>query len=140
MKRSFLRVIMVAVVLSMAALNGINLLASNTEDYIKNDVVVNGLVTERIIYVNSEGMLNRHIHYIYSYNTGNQMTCKKAEKWDSVSEEWKPYFQLEMAYENDEVVVTYARWNQRTKHYDKDVQVTRYKISDNLKEQLMANR
>ena len=42
MKRSFLRVIMVAVVLSMAALNGTNLLASNTEDYIKNDVVVNG--------------------------------------------------------------------------------------------------
>ena len=31
-----------------------------------NDVAENGVVTERIIYVNSDGMLNRHIHYIYS--------------------------------------------------------------------------
>ena len=105
-----------------------------------NDVAENGVVTERIIYVNSDGMLNRHIHYIYSYNEGNQLTCKRAEKWDSVSEEWKPYFLLQMAYENDEVVVTYSRWNQRTKHYDKDVQTWRYEISDDLREQLMANR
>ena len=36
--------------------------------------------------------------------------------------------------------VTYARWNKRSKAYDKDMQQSTYEMNDGLMEQLMANK
>lgn len=131
---------MAVVLFAMALVISGKVLAQSPEDYIKNDIVDQGVVKERIIYVNNDGVLERHIHYVYTYNEKQQVTSKQAEKWDTLSDRWIPYFKMEMSYEGNTVNVTYARWNKRSKAYDKDIQNSSYEMNDGLMEQLMANK
>ena len=140
MKSSRFSKVMAVVLFSMAMMTSGNVLAQSPEDYIKNDIVDQGVVKERIIYVNNDGVLERHIHYVYTYNEKQQVTSKQAEKWDDLSDRWIPYFKMEMSYEGTTVNVTYARWNKRSKAYDKDIQNSSYEMNDGLMEQLMANK
>lgn len=121
-------------------MTSVNMLAQSPEEYIKNDIVEDGVVKERVIYVNNDGALERHVHYVYTYNEKQQVTSKQADKWDAVSERWMPYFKMDMRYEGNTVNVTYARWNKRSKAYDKDIQKSSYEMNDGLMEQLMANK
>ena len=140
MKSSRFSKVMAVVLFAMAMMTSGNVLAQSPEDYIKNDIVDQGVVKERIIYVNNDGVLERHIHYVYTYNEKQQVTSKQAEKWDDLSDRWIPYFKMEMSYEGNTVNVTYARWNKRSKAYDKDIQKSSYEMNDGLMEQLMANK
>lgn len=140
MKSSRFSKVMAVVLFAMAMMTSGNVLAQSPEDYIKNDIVDQGVVKERIIYVNNDGVLERHIHYVYTYNEKQQVTSKQAEKWDDLSDRWIPYFKIEMSYEGNTVNVTYARWNKRSKAYDKDIQNSSYEMNDGLMEQLMANK
>ena len=140
MKSSRFSKVMAVVLFAMAMMTSSNVLAQSPEDYIKNDIVDQGVVKERIIYVNNDGVLERHIHYVYTYNEKQQVTSKQAEKWDDLSDRWIPYFKMEMSYEGNTVNVTYARWNKRSKAYDKDIQKSSYEMNDGLMEQLMANK
>ena len=140
MKSSRFSKVMAVVLFAMAMMTSSNVLAQSPEDYIKNDIVEQGVVKERIIYVNNDGVLERHIHYVYTYNEKQQVTSKQAEKWDDLSDRWIPYFKMEMSYEGNTVNVTYARWNKRSKAYDKDIQKSSYEMNDGLMEQLMANK
>ncbi len=140
MKSSRFSKVMAVVLFAMAMMTSGNVLAQSPEDYIKNDIVDQGVVKERIIYVNNDGVLERHIHYVYTYNEKQQVTSKQAEKWDDLSDRWIPYFKMEMSYEGNTVNVTYARWNKRSKAYDKDIQNSSYEMNDGLMEQLMANK
>lgn len=140
MKSSRFSKVMAVVLFAMAMMTSGNVLAQSPEDYIKNDIVDQGVVKERIIYVNNDGVLKRHIHYVYTYNEKQQVTSKQAEKWDDLSDRWIPYFKMEMSYEGNTVNVTYARWNKRSKAYDKDIQNSSYEMNDGLMEQLMANK
>ncbi|MGN0066683.1 MAG: DUF3836 domain-containing protein [Bacteroides sp.] len=140
MKSSRFSKVMAVALFAMALVISGNVLAQSPEDYIKNDIVEQGVVKERIIYVNNDGVLERHIHYVYTYNEKQQVTSKQAEKWDTLSDRWIPYFKMEMSYEGNTVNVTYARWNKRSKAYDKDIQNSSYEMNDGLMEQLMANK
>lgn len=140
MKSSRFSKVMAVVLFAMAMMTSGNVLAQSPEDYIKNDIVEQGVIKERIIYVNNDGVLERHIHYVYTYNEKQQVTSKQAEKWDTLSDRWIPYFKMEMSYEGNTVNVTYARWNKRSKAYDKDIQNSSYEMNDGLMEQLMANK
>ena len=140
MKSSRFSKVMAVALFAMAMMTSGNVLAQSPEDYIKNDIVEQGVVKERIIYVNNDGVLERHIHYVYTYNEKQQVTSKQAEKWDDLSDRWIPYFKMEMSYEGNTVNVTYARWNKRSKAYDKDIQNSSYEMNDGLMEQLMANK
>lgn len=140
MKSSRFSKVMAVALFAMAMMTSGNVLAQSPEDYIKNDIVDQGVVKERIIYVNNDGVLERHIHYVYTYNEKQQVTSKQAEKWDDLSDRWIPYFKMEMSYEGNTVNVTYARWNKRSKAYDKDIQNSSYEMNDGLMEQLMANK
>ena len=140
MKNSRFSKVMAVALFAMAMMTSGNVLAQSPEDYIKNDIVDQGVVKERIIYVNNDGVLERHIHYVYTYNEKQQVTSKQAEKWDDLSDRWIPYFKMEMSYEGNTVNVTYARWNKRSKAYDKDIQNSSYEMNDGLMEQLMANK
>ena len=86
MKSSRFSKVLAVALFAMALMTSGNMLAQSPEDYIKNDIVVDGVVKERIIYVNNDGALERHVHYVYTYNEKQQVTSKQAEKWDVVSE------------------------------------------------------
>lgn len=140
MKNSRFSNVLAVALFAMAMMTSVNMLAQSPEEYIKNDIVENGVVKERVIYVNNDGALERHVHYVYTYNEKQQVTSKQADKWDAVSERWMPYFKMDMRYEGNTVNVTYARWNKRSKAYDKDIQKSSYEMNDGLMEQLMANK
>lgn len=140
MKNSRFSNVLAVALFAIAMMTSVNMLAQSPEEYIKNDIVENGVVKERVIYVNNDGALERHVHYVYTYNEKQQVTSKQADKWDAVSERWMPYFKMDMRYEGNTVNVTYARWNKRSKAYDKDIQKSSYEMNDGLMEQLMANK
>ena len=140
MKNSRFSNVLAIALFAIAMMTSVNMLAQSPEEYIKNDIVEDGVVKERVIYVNNDGALERHVHYVYTYNEKQQVTSKQADKWDAVSERWMPYFKMDMRYEGNTVNVTYARWNKRSKAYDKDIQKSSYEMNDGLMEQLMANK
>lgn len=58
------------------------------------------------------------------------MTCKEASKWDGAKDEWTPYFKMTYQYGNDEITMSYARWNESHKAYDKDMKKSVYELND----------
>lgn len=140
MKTSFSFKLLVMALFAATSMMSVNAGAAAPEDYVKNDKVENGMVIERLIFINNDGALERHIRYQYTYDSENRPKSKQAEKWNTVSEAWEPYFKLDMNYQGQQVEVTYARWNKKSKAYDKDIQKTSYQMNDGLMEQLMASR
>ena len=80
-------------------------------NFITNEEVKNELVVAKTIFKQDGAQLYRHIRYEYSYDDQKRLTCKEASKWDGVKDEWVPYFKMTYQYGNDEITMSYARWN-----------------------------
>ena len=130
-------VVMVAVVL--ASVMNFSARASNPTKYVKNEEVTNGLTTAKTIFRNEDGYLFRHLRYTYSYDSESRMTCKEASKWDSVREAWVPYFKLDVAYNESEVEVNYARWNSKSSAYDRNLATSVYELNDSNAALMLAS-
>ena len=104
-------VVMLAVV--MASVMNFSASASNPTQYVKNEEMTGELMTAKTIFKNEDGHLYRHLRYTYTYDTENRVTSKEASKWDSSKEAWVPYFKMDVFYANNEVELSYARWNSR---------------------------
>ena len=105
-------VVMLAVV--MASVMNFSASASNPTQYVKNE----------------DGRLYRHLRYTYTYDTENRVTSKEASKWDSSKEAWVPYFKMDVFYANNEVELSYARWNSKSNAYDSSIKKTVYEMND----------
>ena len=105
-------VVMLAVV--MASVMNFSANASNPTQYVKNE----------------DGHLYRHLRYTYTYDTENRVTSKEASKWDSSKEAWVPYFKMDVFYANNEVELSYARWNSKSNAYDSSIKKTIYEMND----------
>ena len=90
-------------------------------NFITNEEVKNELVVAKTIFKQDGAQLYRHIRYEYSYDDQKRLTCKEASKWDGTKDEWTPYFKMTYQYGNDEITMSYARWNESHKAYDKDM-------------------
>ena len=121
-------VVMVAVV--MASVMNFSASASNTTQYVKNEEMTGELMTAKTIFKNEDGHLFRHLRYTYTYDTENRVTSKEASKWDSVKEAWVPYFKLNVTYSDNQVEVSYARWNSKDRVYNDKVEKSIYELND----------
>ena len=121
-------VVMVAVV--MASVMNFSASASNPTQYVKNEEMTGELMTAKTIFKNEDGHLYRHLRYTYTYNTENRVTSKEASKWDSSKEAWVPYFKMNVSYANNEVELSYARWNSKSNAYDNNIEKTVYEMND----------
>ena len=121
-------VVMVAVV--MASVMNFSASASNPTQYVKNEEMTGELMTAKTIFKNEDGHLYRHLRYTYTYNTENRVTSKEASKWDSLKEAWVPYFKMNVSYANNEVELSYARWNSKSNAYDNNIEKTVYEMND----------
>ena len=99
-------------------------------NFITNEEVKNELVVAKTIFKQDGAQLYRHIRYEYSYDDQKRLTCKEASKWDGVKDEWVPYFKMTYQYGNDEITMSYARWNESHKAYDKDMKKSVYELND----------
>ena len=121
-------VVMVAVV--MASVMNFSASASNPTQYVKNEEMTGELMTAKTIFKNEDGHLYRHLRYTYTYDTENRVTSKEASKWDSSKEAWVPYFKMDVSYTNNEVELSYARWNSKSNAYDSSIKKTIYEMND----------
>ena len=115
-------VVMLAVV--MASVMNFSASASNPTQYVKNEEMTGELMTAKTIFKNEDGHLYRHLRYTYTYDTENRVTSKEASKWDSSQEAWVPYFKMDVFYANNEVELSYARWNSKSNAYDSSIKKT----------------
>ena len=121
-------VVMLAVV--MASVMNFSANASNPTQYVKNEEMTGELMTAKTIFKNEDGRLYRHLRYTYTYDTENRVTSKEASKWDSSKEAWVPYFKMDVSYTNNEVELSYARWNSKSNAYDSSIKKTIYEMND----------
>ena len=121
-------VVMLAVV--MASVMNFSVSASNPTQYVKNEEMTGELMTAKTIFKNEDGRLYRHLRYTYTYDTENRVTSKEASKWDSSKEAWVPYFKMDVFYANNEVELSYARWNSKSNAYDSSIKKTVYEMND----------
>ena len=121
-------VVMLAVV--MASAMNFSASASNPTQYVKNEEMTGELMTAKTIFKNEDGRLSRHLRYTYTYDTENRVTSKEASKWDSSKEAWVPYFKMDVSYANNEVELSYARWNSKSNAYDSSIKKTIYEMND----------
>ena len=121
-------VVMLAVV--MASVMNFSASASNPTQYVKNEEMTGELMTAKTIFKNEDGHLYRHLRYTYTYDTENRVTSKEASKWDSSKEAWVPYFKMDVFYTNNEVELSYARWNSKSNAYDSSIKKTVYEMND----------
>ena len=121
-------VVMLAVV--MASVMNFSASASNPTQYVKNEEMTGELITAKTIFKNEDGYLFRHLRYTYTYDTENRVTSKEASKWDSSKEAWVPYFKMDVFYANNEVELSYARWNSQSNAYDSSIKKTVYEMND----------
>ena len=121
-------VVMLAVV--MASVMNFSASASNPTQYVKNEEMTGELMTAKTIFKNENGHLYRHLRYTYTYDTENRVTSKEASKWDSSKEAWVPYFKMDVFYANNEVLLSYARWNSKSNAYDSSIKKTVYEMND----------
>lgn len=121
-------VVMLAVV--MASVMNFSANASNPTQYVKNEEMTGELMTAKTIFKNEDGHLFRHLRYTYTYDNENRVTSKEASKWDSSKEAWVPYFKMDVSYTNNEVELSYARWNSKSNAYDSSIEKTVYEMND----------
>ena len=121
-------VVMLAVV--MASVMNFSASASTPTQYVKNEEMTGELITAKTIFKNEDGHLYRHLRYTYTYDTENRVTSKEASKWDSSQEAWVPYFKMDVSYANNEVELSYARWNSKSNAYDSSIKKTIYEMND----------
>ena len=130
-------VVMVAVV--MASVMNFSASASTPTQYVKNEEMTGELMTAKTIFKNEDGHLYRHLRYTYTYDNENRVTSKQASKWDSSKESWIPYFKMDVSYANNEVELSYARWNSKSNAYDSNVEKTVYELNDSNAALMLAS-
>ena len=92
------------------------------DNFITNEEVKNDLVVAKTIF--------NHMRYEFTYDNENRLTGKTASKWDSLQSRWTPYFKMSYQYENNEIIMSYARWNKAHKAYDKDMKKSVYEMNE----------
>lgn len=113
--------------LALAVITLVNLLntqAMAQNNFITNEEVKNNLVVSRTIYKQDGNYLHNHMHYEFTYDEQNRLISKTASKWDGTVDKWIPYFQMTYRYEVNEVIMSYARWNESQETFSKDKKET----------------
>ena len=120
--------------LALAVITLVNLLntqAMAQNNFITNEEVKNNLVVSRTIYKQDGRYLHNHMSYKFAYDEQNRLISKTASKWDGTVDKWIPYFQMTYRYEANEVIMSYARWNESQETFSKDKKETVYELNEN---------
>lgn len=99
-------------------------------NFITNEEVKNELVVAKTIFKQEGTYLQNHIRYEFTYDNENRLTAKTAMKWNGAKEAWMPYFKMSYQYNGNEITMSYARWDESHKAYDKDIKKSVYELND----------
>ena len=99
-------------------------------NFITNEEVKNEMVVAKTIFKQDGAQLYRHMRYEFTYDNQKRLLSKEAYKWDGSRDQWKPYFKMSYQYGEDEITMSYARWNESHKEFDKDMKQSVYELND----------
>lgn len=120
--------------LAFAVISLVSLLSTEVkaqDNFITNEEVKNNLVVSRTIYKQDGNYLYNHLRYEFAYDEQNRLVCKTATKWDGATDKWVPYFQMTYRYEANEIIMSYARWDESRETFSKDKKQTVYELNEN---------
>lgn len=118
--------IMMAVVIASAMNFKVN--AATLDNFVQNVETTGKQVIAKTIFRNVNDYLFHHLHYTYTYDAENRITCQEAARWNRLAKAWEPYFKLDVEYVGNEVFLTYARWNEKQRAYDRPVEKIIYEM------------
>lgn len=104
--------------------------AKAQDQFITNQVMNGELVASKTIFKKNGSYLQRHIQYVFTYDSENRLTGKEALKWNTSKDEWMPYFKMTFQYSENEITMDYAQWNESNKAYNKNMQKSVYELND----------
>ena len=99
-------------------------------NFITNEEVENNLVVAKTIYKQDGNYLHNHMRYEFTYDDANRLVSKTAAKWDGATDKWVPYFQMTYRYEANEIIMSYARWDENRQTFSKDPKQTVYELNE----------
>lgn len=99
-------------------------------NFITNEEVKNEMVVAKTIFKKDGSQLYRHMRYEFTYDDQKRLIAKEASKWNGSKDEWMPYFKMTYQYGENEITMSYARWNDARKAFDKDVKKSVYEMND----------
>lgn len=105
-------------------------MSAQDNKFITNEEMKNEQVVAKTIFKQDGAQLYRHLRYEFTYDAQKRLASKTAYKWNGSKDEWTPYFQLTYQYGADEITMSYARWNESHKAYDKDVKKSVYELNE----------
>lgn len=120
--------------LAFATISLVSILSTEVkaqDNFITNEEVKNNLVVSRTIYKQDGNYLYNHLRYEFTYDVQNRLISKTATKWDGAMDKWIPYFQMTYHYEANEVIMSYARWDESRENFSKDMKQTVYQLDEN---------
>lgn len=120
--------------LAFATISLVSILSTEVkaqDNFITNEEVKNNLVVSRTIYKQDGNYLYNHLRYEFTYDAQNRLISKTATKWDGAMDKWIPYFQMTYRYEADEIIMSYARWDESRENFSKDMKQTVYQLDEN---------
>lgn len=120
--------------LAFATISLVSILSTEVkaqDNFITNEEVKNNLVVSRTIYKQDGNYLYNHLRYEFTYDVQNRLISKTATKWDGAMDKWIPYFQMTYRYEANEVIMSYARWDESRENFSKDMKQTVYQLDEN---------
>lgn len=119
---------MVLVAMVVTGIAGAELKAQDSE-FVTNEITDGDLVTSKVIY-RMDGALYRHMKYDFSYDDQERMIAKEAFKWNGGTDKWVPYFKITYLYADNEIIMEYARWNERHRAYIDSVEKSVYELNE----------
>ena len=115
--------------ISVVSSFNVEALAQET-NFITNEEVENNLVVAKTIYKQDGNYLHNHMRYEFTYDDANRLVSKTAAKWDGATDKWVPYFQMTYRYEANEIIMSYARWDENRQTFSKDPKQTVYELNE----------
>lgn len=131
MKTSILKKCAVTLILSLICSFSMNALSH--KNYLYDTKEDNGKITSKTVYLQEEnGMLNKQVHYEFTYNKEGKVAQKKAYRWNKNTQRWMPFYQISYQYqENDDCIeTTYGLWNSQKKDFSLNKQTIRIPASN----------
>ncbi|ADV42767.1 DUF3836 domain-containing protein [Bacteroides helcogenes] len=98
--------------------------------FITNEEVKNEMVVAKTIFKQDGIQLYRHMRYEFTYDDQKRLVSKEAYKWNGAKEQWEPYFKMSYEYGNAEIIMSYARWDESRKAFDKDMKKSIYELNN----------
>jgi hypothetical protein len=95
------------------------------KDYMYDTKEENGKIVSKTIFIQKEGLLDKHLKYDFAYNNDGKVSEKTVCRWSNISTEWEPFYKITYQYEKETGNITsaYGIWNQSTHDYSLNKQV-----------------